>query len=230
LTGKFEIKYLTSINNGIRFINGLTGFLDYDRHSKASKRYVVRSLYFDTPDFRNYHAKIDGIQVRKKFRLRYYSLKDEKVFFEVKHKFDRIVIKDRQTMLLSDAMKFFKTPFDMNTYPNISCYAFELSQVTHYPTVTVCYERVAMEEAFSKKVRVTLDFNIRCGKKEMFNRPVTANDLRVLPPGLAVIEIKFIEKLPSWLNKRICKFEMSHTSYSKYCNAIDRVYNKKMLI
>ena len=34
---------------------------------------MVNSLYFDTPEYSNFYEKVDGIKIRKKFRIRSYS-------------------------------------------------------------------------------------------------------------------------------------------------------------
>lgn len=227
---KFEIKYITTMKKGINFINALSAHVDYDKHAPPDKRYQVRSLYYDTAHLAHYHEKVYGHKVRKKFRLRCYGPDSEKVFFEVKHKYDRIITKDRSYVPLSEAKAIFESPFENNSGSPSSRYAFELARHPHYPMITIVYERVALEEPLSKQVRVTLDFNIRCGKPDMFLRQVTAEDYRILPPGTAIIEIKFVGKLPSWLYKNISVFELTPTSYSKYCKGVDRLYNKKTII
>ena len=43
-----------------------------DPHAQNG-RYEIRSLYFDTPTNRALYEKLDGINRREKFRIRYYN-------------------------------------------------------------------------------------------------------------------------------------------------------------
>jgi hypothetical protein len=43
-----------------------------DSHAKGGK-YFIRSLYFDTPNDKALREKIDGVNMREKFRIRYYD-------------------------------------------------------------------------------------------------------------------------------------------------------------
>ncbi|MGN0414737.1 MAG: VTC domain-containing protein [Agathobacter sp.] len=48
--------------------------------------YMVRSLYFDTPEDRDYFQKINEQNVRRKIRLRIYSPTDQRAKLEMKQK------------------------------------------------------------------------------------------------------------------------------------------------
>lgn len=48
--------------------------------------YLVRSLYFDTPDEKDYNEKLDGIELRRKLRLRTYAPSEGKAYLELKQK------------------------------------------------------------------------------------------------------------------------------------------------
>jgi len=45
----------------------------YDYHAGADGKYKVRSLYFDNPDDMALRQKLDGVDNREKFRIRYYD-------------------------------------------------------------------------------------------------------------------------------------------------------------
>ena len=46
--------------------------LQPDAHA-VDGRYLIRSLYFDTPEDRALREKLDGVSRREKFRIRYYN-------------------------------------------------------------------------------------------------------------------------------------------------------------
>ena len=51
----------------------LRAVMQVDAHSSADGTYAVRSLYFDTPTDKALREKIDGVNCREKFRIRYYN-------------------------------------------------------------------------------------------------------------------------------------------------------------
>ena len=61
----------------------------------------VSSVYFDTPGLSAYWEKLDGEKIRKKFRLRYYSIdapgsiQVSSAFMEIKHRLNNLVLKER---------------------------------------------------------------------------------------------------------------------------------------
>lgn len=59
--------------------------LHADAHNGADG-YPVRSLYFDTPDERDFCEKEDGVELRRKLRLRVYSPTADFALFEMKQK------------------------------------------------------------------------------------------------------------------------------------------------
>ena len=67
-----EKKYLMTLLDGQRLCARLSGFLLEDAHSGA-QGYAVRSLYFDTLDDGDYRDKLDGLELRRKLRLRIYD-------------------------------------------------------------------------------------------------------------------------------------------------------------
>ena len=56
-----------------------------DPHAIDGK-YLIRSLYFDNPDDKALREKIDGVNLREKFRIRYYNLDPSVIHLEKKGK------------------------------------------------------------------------------------------------------------------------------------------------
>ena len=55
-----------------KFSHKLSHILQVDKHSKY-EGYEIRSLYFDSIDDRDFQEKEDGIEIRRKIRLRNYG-------------------------------------------------------------------------------------------------------------------------------------------------------------
>lgn len=56
-----------------------------DRHN-GPQGYAIRSLYFDTPDDQDFRDKVDGLELRRKIRLRTYSPQAGFAMLEMKQK------------------------------------------------------------------------------------------------------------------------------------------------
>jgi len=67
---RFELKYLVRIQEAESFKQALKADLVPDDHGDSTGRYDISSLYYDSPDFRLYWEKVDGIKTRRKLRIR----------------------------------------------------------------------------------------------------------------------------------------------------------------
>ena len=86
---RYEFKYILSKNKADKIENEIKHFMVLDKNAikKTNKKYFVRSLYFDNSINSNFYEKVDGMQIRKKFRIRSYSnYKNSKnpIFLEMK--------------------------------------------------------------------------------------------------------------------------------------------------
>jgi len=86
---RFEFKYILPLNKRHAVEKDLRYFLDYDPFvaRRPEHKYIVRSLYYDSPTFSAFHDKIDGLMSRYKFRVRTYSqafTEDVPIFLELK--------------------------------------------------------------------------------------------------------------------------------------------------
>ena len=63
-------------------------FLRFCRRTRINRGtgYPIRSLYFDTPEDRDFHEKEDGIELRRKLRLRCYAPDAAFALLEMKQK------------------------------------------------------------------------------------------------------------------------------------------------
>lgn len=68
-----ELKQYINIGDYIILRNRLEVICSKDKHAQRSGKYKIRSLYFETPDDKALREKLDGVNNREKFRLRYYD-------------------------------------------------------------------------------------------------------------------------------------------------------------
>ena len=78
---RYEFKFLLNTAKAQLIENEIKNFmiLDSNASKNQNKKYFVRSLYFDTPNYANFYEKVDGIKIRKKFRIRSYTSKKKRI-------------------------------------------------------------------------------------------------------------------------------------------------------
>ena len=67
-----EKKFAINIADGAVLGGRLGAIMHADVHN-GTQGYVIRSLYFDTPDDQDFYDKVDGLELRRKIRLRTYG-------------------------------------------------------------------------------------------------------------------------------------------------------------
>jgi len=220
---RFEIKYVVSRADAQRLLDRAGAWMRPDPHAGAGFEYEVRSLYYDTPAFRHYDDVVQGLPDRRKFRARGYG-DGRDLFFEVKSRVMRSVIKTRQKAGRDAVEAFLRDPFGSPLPGPCAEHAAELAAEPHAAAAAVRYDRIALESLLEDGIRLTLDRNIRCGGPAAFDRPASLEDARLLPPGRAVLELKFPGRLPSWLSRAVRELELVPREYSKYAQAVRRLY------
>ena len=81
-----EKKYFMTVADMDRLSAKLSKVMIQDAHN-GSQGYSIRSLYFDTLYDSDYHEKLDGIELRRKIRLRIYDPASEFAMLEMKYDF-----------------------------------------------------------------------------------------------------------------------------------------------
>lgn len=205
--------------------------MKWDPHLKeVNSSYEVRSLYYDTPDLKAYWEKEAGAKKRKKHRIRVYTaneLDNPLVFFEIKRKYDMLVLKDRMLTNWQNALKLLSGAennhckyFSSNDKDTVGEFFYDLLSWKLKPTVLVVYDRTPLINDYDEKFRVTFDFNIRAAKTD--NLFYNEHFEPVLDNG-CIMEVKFNNSLTFWFHSLIQKYELNRRPFSKYCNGVDAI-------
>lgn len=186
-------------------------------------KYFIRSLYFDNISDKALREKIDGVNCREKFRIRYYDGDTSLIHLEKKSKINGLGSKQSANLSAEEAQKIVDGDFDWM----IDCdrplvqelYSKMMSQRLR-PKTIVDYTREPF--IFSAgNVRVTLDYDIRTG---LYCTDFLNTDCITIPAGNApvILEVKWDEFLPSVI-RDIVQLESRRTAaFSKY--AVCRIY------
>jgi SPX domain protein involved in polyphosphate accumulation len=230
MKNRLEYKYLVSMNDIDKLRNGLLKYLDYDAYAslRPNKEYTVRSIYFDSYDYKGYYEKLDGIHTRKKFRVRGYNQPEDnsRIFYEIKRKYDNFISKDRagtyfkdiQTTLKKSSAEMHFIGEDRNYFNNFYYY---YSLVRLEPKVLVVYEREAFECKFGSQLRITFDKFLRNKEVDDYDRLFDEDGLRESYRNKFILEVKFFQVLPQWIDRVLEKFNLTRIAVSKYTSSID---------
>lgn len=237
--GRFEYKYVVPLQLRDKFIRHAEPFLKPDSHSSFDGYYPVHTLYYDSFNLRNYYDKLAGKSLRYKIRLRYYpkkkieSKKDNHSFLELKMKYLSQIWKDRIPVPVPVPVDNVHNIFTLGTNnqhqlrPSLSKSQQQIFDKIYYlarryqisPVSVICYKRQALEAKFSKHIRITFDTKV---KVRRFNFDIQIGDGShyVIPPNLAIMEIKFQKKLPTWLQALLPRLNSVNHAYSKYTEGL----------
>jgi hypothetical protein len=231
---RFELKYLITLRQAERFKSALRAYLVPDEHGNGNGRYALTSLYYDSPDFRCYREKVDGIKFRRKLRIRRYEtgevFTDETpVFVEIKQRVDRVTQKRRVILPYSEALCLCndrRIPDHASDDEAIiqEIYAF-LWKYNLRPASIVRYNRQAfVGTEYDIGLRVTFDTSLsfQSHPLHLHEQP---SGLPMLSANLVVMEIKVNERIPYWLTEMIAAHNLEIVRVSKYCRSIEAAQN-----
>jgi SPX domain protein involved in polyphosphate accumulation len=231
-TKRFEVKYFIPNELIPKVREYIQPFAEVDPYTLKSKnkRYKVRSIYYDTPDLDFYYAKIEGLKIRKKLRIRGYNLQKSFAFLEIKRKYVNNVVKERCRLpfsfigkIVTDQDTTSIEPYkkDYNTRLVSGKFLNILANSGLEPTVMVVYEREAYVGTEDNRLRVTIDSNVRIRSKPELDDLFDGAPSKVFPGDISIFELKFDNFMPDWMRRLPLKLGIRKEPISKYCLGID---------
>ena len=220
-----EKKFLVNLEEFRRLAHHWDQFLMEDEHNGALG-YHVRSLYFDTLYDNDYFEKLDGVELRRKIRLRIYNPEDSFALLEMKQKQGQYQLKRSLRITRDDANEIISgnyTPL-LRYQEDFAAECYSLMQMQVYrPKTIVEYRRKAFI-AKENKIRITFDHQIVSTESDMnlFAKDLNMNP--VLDPFLAVLEVKFNGFLLDYIKDLISNAQKNELSVSKYMLARQASY------
>ena len=215
-----EKKFLISVEEFIRCSHQLEQVLIQDKHN-GTDGYRIRSLYFDTLDNKDFVEKEEGIETRKKIRLRLYDPSGDFAMLEMKQKQGMYQKKRSLRMEREDAIELTKgnysvllkydSPFAAECFGVMNCGCY-------IPRTIVEYKRKAFI-AKENRIRITFDHNIEATESCFHLFDEHLNMYPVWDRVLTVLEVKYNGFLLSYIRELINQISRSELSVSKYCLA-----------
>ena len=218
LPARHELKYFINPAEVEALRARLRPVLDMDSHCVDGKPYFIRSLYFDDIGDSAWYDKQAGVMHRDKYRIRIYRYSDKEIFLERKRKLGDLIQKSsvQITRRLCDQL-IDGNPAGLHKAQNplLQDMYVQMRTMVLRPRVIVDYAREAYLHP-AEDVRVTFDLGLRSGlySSDLFNPKLPT----VCPHdrGVEILEVKFNNYLPSYINALLSGVEAERSAVSKY--------------
>lgn len=236
MNSRYEYKYLVPNSLIGKIREEIIPFVKLDDYAKkqSNGQYTVRSIYYDSPQFHCYHEKIDGVKIRKKYRIRGYNNQSEKsiTFLEIKHKDTNCISKSRapiyfkhvsdvlNSILIDDYILSFSGNGVEKKDAQKFLYYYNLKNLR--PAVLVIYDREAFTGKFDPSLRLTFDKNLRSVIYPDLNQLFEESKAKSILNNHFILEVKFYCSLPSWIKTLISKYGLNRRALSKYTMSLDK--------
>lgn len=219
---RHEWKHEISYGDMLVLRRRLSAIMKTDTHAVNGK-YLIRSLYFDNASDKALREKIDGVNVREKFRIRYYNKDTSLIHLEKKSKINGLCLKESTTLSAEQAQAIANGDYAWMADSGVNLiqelYSKMMGQGLR-PKTIVDYMREPFVFA-PGNVRVTLDYDIRTGLGcTDFLNP----ECITVPAGDApiILEVKWDDYLPDIIRDIVQLPGCRVGAFSKY--AACRIY------
>ena len=219
---RHEIKHLITQADTVSIRNNLRAVASIDPHAQKDGAYRIRSLYFDDLRDTALWEKLDGVNERRKFRIRYYNADLSYIMLECKMKRDNVSRKLQERLTEDELRRIMAGDIAWmaaSGRPLLTVLYVEMKTKGLRPRCVVEYMRIPFVYG-PGNVRVTIDWNIRTGPPGQFmdpcglTLPVEGNPM--------LLEVKWDEYLPGIIRKATALKSRGPSAFSKY--AACRVY------
>lgn len=220
---RHEVKHEINNHDMLILRQRLRAVMKPDPHA-VNGQYTIRSLYFDTLDDKALREKLDGVNIREKYRIRLYNNDPSVIHLERKFKHGGLGYKTSANLTPEQAQAIADGDVEWMSHSTdevILGFYTKLRNEGLKPTVIVDYTR----EPFvfdPGNVRVTLDYGIRTGIRctDFLNPECVTIPIADSP---CILEVKWDAYLPDVIRNAIQLENRRGSAFSKY--AACRMYD-----
>lgn len=219
---RYETKYMLTPKQKREVLKAMLPYMKMDDFGHST----IRNIYFDTEYYRLIRRSIEKPSYKEKLRIRSYSQVGEtdKVFVELKKKYDSVVYKRREAIKKYEMEEWLCTS---SNFPKRTQIGREIDYFFYYyetlePKVFLSYEREAFYEVDGGDFRVTFDENVLAREEDLdLGSKVWGTSL--LEPGMTLMELKCSGGYPIWMEQVLTREKIYPTSFSKYGTAYKKM-------
>jgi len=203
----------------------LATVLKRDVHSSESFSYLVQSLYFDDPSASSYFDKLDGIENRSKYRIRFYNNDFSYIRLEKKEKLGNLCRKTSERISFEEATDFCNGQSSSKNFS--SSLKGEFSHLVlherYRPLVFLSYQRKAFIYP-AGNVRITLDSALHASRFSGKFSDFEKKSIPILDGTETILEIKFDSFLPPFISELFEDLPKQIAAISKFCKGVEALY------
>lgn len=226
-----EIKYQIREDLALAIRSYLSSYLEPDEFAvgKADHSYSVHSVYLDSNHLLTYRAANGGERNRFKLRIRYYDQDPESpVFFEIKRRINEGIVKQRARVrreavrsLLTGESPLPEHLFSWNPqhWADLLDFWQLVERLQAAPRAHNAYQREAYVNS-DATVRVTLDRSVQIGPEFGGELPIAMEEGVEVFPNTVILELKFTERMPTWLIEMVRGFDLKSSGAAKYVQGV----------
>jgi hypothetical protein len=228
-----EIKYIISEEQALAVRAYLSSYLEPDEFAagKPDNSYAVHTLYLDSNNLATYRAANFGDRNRFKLRIRYYDDKPESpVFFEIKRRINDGIVKQRARVRREAVRSLLvgEPPAPEHLFawhPQHWADLLDFWQLVERlqaaPRAHNAYLREAYVSAQESNVRVTIDRAVRIGPEFGGELGLTIDEGVEVFANVVILELKFTERMPTWLIEMVRGFDLKSSGAAKYVQGVE---------
>ncbi|MCM1387564.1 MAG: polyphosphate polymerase domain-containing protein [Bacillus sp. (in: Bacteria)] len=220
---RHEWKHEINLSDMITLRHRLQTVMQPDEHS-IDGRYEIRSLYFDNLADKALREKLDGVNIREKFRMRYYNGDISFIHLEKKSKRGSLGNKESAHISKEEAQAVIdgrcgwmirdERPLVQELYRKMTMQGLRPKTIVDYTREPYIYP--------PGNVRVTIDYNIRSG---LSHTDFLDRECPMVPvvDSPIILEVKWDNWLPDIIRDAIQLKDCHTIAFSKYaaCRAYD---------
>lgn len=215
---RHELKYVLNAAEFMILRNRIKNVMRRDTHA-IGETYLISSLYFDDPENRAFHQKVDGDNDRMKYRIRCYNYDQSRISLERKDKVNGLTRKIGCLISPAEYEKLIKGEttgiMRINDRRLLTEFCDKINRERLRPVQIVEYCREPY--IFSAgNVRVTLDTAIKSAlaSDSLFNAKKLT--IPAMDKGFGILEVKYDGFLPDHIKNIVDLNSKQIQSNSKY--------------
>jgi hypothetical protein len=215
---RHEVKHYINVGDFVAIRSRLSHLLRLDEHARADGTYTIRSLYFDDSDDRVLLEKINGLDHRTKFRIRFYNGDASFIRLEKKTRDGTLCTKQSTSIARDQCERIMggDTRFlGASEQPLFADLYAHMGTALLRPRTIVDYVREAYVFA-PGDVRVTFDTSVRTGLSSTDLFEGTVPTVETLDRRYVILEVKYKGFLPDIVGDMIQTNERRASAVSKY--------------
>lgn len=219
---RIEKKYMLTPEQYHSLLHRMEDYMQLDEYGLSK----ICNVYYDTEDDQLIRTSLEKPPYKEKLRMRSYGVPkaDNKVYIEIKKKYNNVVYKRRISLKLHEAEDYLirgiRPKQDSQILHEIDYF---MSYYKPIPKLYLAYDRTAYFGKQDPDFRMTFDSGIR-SRRESLSLAYGDVGKKLLEKECYLLEVKAAGAYPLWLANAMSDLKIYPISFSKY----GEIYKKEL--